>query len=276
MPFAESHSARLHYTVRGRGTQTVLLIPGFGCCAGEWGEEFLAYLARDLRVICMDNRGVGDSRSDTPNWRMEDMAADVCAVLNAAGIERAHIAGASMGGLIAQRIACTAPARAISLILISTSLPYCDPEVKPPNDEAIAAFCPQLGVSKRDRHLQLLRVLTSPGFVDRNPELIERLVETRVRARIAGTVVRTQGDAMFEGPYGMRASPLHVPVLVVHGEDDALTPIANGRGLAARCPGARTAWLARCGHYPYLERPLESARQIVDFVSSSAQLEKVS
>src|ERR1700751_416956 len=119
MAFVENQGARIYWDEQGQG-EPVLLIMGLGYPSAMWYRTRPALAAR-YRTIAMDNRGVG--RSDTPPgpYSIRLMAWDAAAVLNAAGIERAHVFGVSMGGMIAQEFVLQYPRRVLSLILGCTA-----------------------------------------------------------------------------------------------------------------------------------------------------------
>src|SRR5262249_39708267 len=120
MPYATStDGVRIHYEQLGAG-EPVLLIMGLGSNAYGWYRT-IPWLASDYQVIAFDNRGTG--RSDVPAgaYAITQMAADAAAVLDAARIQRAHVVGASLGGMIAQQLALAQPQRLRTLVLICTT-----------------------------------------------------------------------------------------------------------------------------------------------------------
>src|SRR6266852_2712676 len=116
---ARNGDVRLAYEVRGEG-EAVLFVHGLGYDRLGWGP-LPGLLARDYRVITFDNRGVGESDVPDGPYSVAQMTADAVAVLDAAGRERAHVVGVSLGGFIAQEIALTYPERVQKLVLASTS-----------------------------------------------------------------------------------------------------------------------------------------------------------
>jgi 3-oxoadipate enol-lactonase len=265
MPFASAEGATIHYVVEGAGPDAVLLLMGLGGHHSEWGEPFVAELARDHRVIRMDNRGIEQSQSATSTWTMEDMAEDARAVLDALGLRRAHVVGTSMGGMIAQTLALAHPARVSKLVLSATM--FGGAEVHPPEPRAQEALGPQPGVSVAEQRRNGLRALAGPAFLSNHGPLIDLLVAQRDRHPTSAATFRTQLEAIIVSDRSQRVATIRCPTLVIHGELDPLVPVANGRMLAERIPGARFVMLPDCGHMPHLEFPLESANAIRDFLS---------
>jgi 3-oxoadipate enol-lactonase len=264
MPFAKTPSANLHYTVRGSGSNTLLFIQGLGAHASEWGEPFLQPLSERYRVVCMDNRGIGESQTDVLGFSLLDMAEDACAVLDAVGAQRAYLAGTSMGGMISQLLAAEHPERVERLALMSTT--FGGREALPPTPEAGNALLPAPGVSPRDLHERTLRALTAPGFADAHPQLIAELANLRGRVPTRGRIFKAQFAALASSDRSKIVQTLQMPTLVLHGDEDALIPIENGRQLAARIPGAEFALLTGCGHFPHFEQPQQNADVLLAFL----------
>jgi pimeloyl-ACP methyl ester carboxylesterase len=265
MPFANSELATIHYEVRGDGPETLLLIMGLGGHASEWGDPFLSPLAAKYRVVTMDNRGIGESTHESEAWTMLDMAHDAGAVLDALGVEHAFVGGTSMGGMVAQTLAIEQPERVARLVLMSTSFGGREPA--PPEPDAAAALLPVKDVPLAELHRRALKVLTGPGFADSRRELIDALADERQRVPTRGRVFKAQFGAIVADDRSQRVRQLQLPTLVVHGDQDPLIPVENGKLLAARIPGARFVLLEGCGHFPHFERPVETSNAILEFLS---------
>ena len=267
MPFANGHGATIHYTEEGGGRETVVLVMGLGGHATEWGSVFVADLARDHRVIRFDNRGVAQSTTTAQSWTLEDMADDVCAVLDALGASRAHIVGTSMGGMVAQLAAARHASRVDRLVLMATHFGGSD--VVPPEPQAMAALGPMPGLSVAEQRRRGLRTLTSDGFADDHADLIEMLVAQRERNPTSGPVFNMQVHALLASDRSQLVSSIRAPTLVIHGDHDPLIPAENGRRLSERIPGAEFIVLPGCGHLPHLEKPTETASAIREFLARS-------
>ena len=116
MPHADVAGRRLHYLRRGEG-EPLLLIMGMSGNHLHWREPFLSELERDHDVIAFDNRGTGHSDREEEPFSIADMAEDAAGLLEALGIDRAHVVGVSMGGMIAQELASRHPERVRTLVL---------------------------------------------------------------------------------------------------------------------------------------------------------------
>jgi 3-oxoadipate enol-lactonase len=265
MPFAVTSNARLHYTISGEGEHTLLLLMGLGGHASEWGEPFLSRLRPHYRVVCMDNRGIGQSESRVDQWTLEDMAHDALAVLAATGCERGFVAGTSMGGMIAQLVALLGPSHVERLALMSTH--FGGPDSLPPTERAASVFVPQAGASQGEVQRRSMRILTASGFADRHPEIIDALAALREREVTRARVFRAQFGAIVAGDRSQAVRSLRLPTLIIHGLDDGLVPVDNGRSLAERIPGAELVLLEACGHFPHIEKPEQCASALIRFLS---------
>ena len=224
----------------------VVLIMGLGASSRLW-YRLLPWLAREHRVILFDNRGTGSSAPVRGRLTMGGLAGDAVTVLDAAGIERAHVVGASMGGMIAQHLALDHRDRVRSLVLACTT-PGGRSGAPPWRLLASAAVRPLLG-SRRSFPLvapslyaaaTLRRPARSRGRGPRSPDGRRDLSAHALRA--AGRD-RASRHALPAGR-ARRAARL----LVVHGLEDRLVPPARGRELAELIPGAHLELIPACGH----------------------------
>jgi len=238
-----SDGASIHYEIHGSG-EPVLLIMGLGSNAYGWYRT-IPWLAERHRVIAFDNRGTG--RSDVPEggYAIAQMARDAAAVLDAAGHETAHVAGASLGGMIAQRLALEHGARLRSLILFCTT-PGGAHAVSA-SDEVMAGL-----VAGGDDPAAVYRrnawFLYGDKTRSRHPKRIEEDLEQRskIPTTPAGYFGQLQAAALHDTWDELPS--LRLPTLVVHGDADLLIPPENGHRLAQRIPGAELLLVPGAGH----------------------------
>ncbi|MDE3096792.1 MAG: alpha/beta fold hydrolase [Chloroflexota bacterium] len=143
MPLAEAAGARIYFESHGSG-EPLLLIAGFGSNTTVYWAN-IPELARHFRVIAIDPRGSGRSDAPPGPYTMSQLAEDCRAVLDACGVDAAHVAGASMGGMIAQHLALRFPGRVRGLVLACTTPGL--PHHVPPPDEAVALFMEAAGIA---------------------------------------------------------------------------------------------------------------------------------
>jgi 3-oxoadipate enol-lactonase len=228
MATVRNGSVQLWWDEEGSG-DPVLLIMGFSYPSDMWHRVWPA-LTDDFRVIRFDNRGVG--RSDAPRgaYSIADMADDAVAVLDAAGVPRAHVYGASMGGGIAQELALRHPERVASLVLGCTAAP--------PRNDGPPAKIPRIMRIIPPRFIIGLRARRNYG-ADVPEEAIkaDRAILRATRQTSHGLI--GQGLAIAAYHSKERVGAITVPTLVIHGDQDATVPVELGRELAGLIPGAR-------------------------------------
>jgi pimeloyl-ACP methyl ester carboxylesterase len=243
MPFVEHNGARLHWSALGKG-EPVVLIMGLGCSSAMW-FRVAPQLAKRHRVILLDNRGSGQTQvAHFVVHRVAHMAADVVAVLAAAGEASAHVIGFSMGGMIAQQLAIDFPARVRSLALLGTHsggiwAEQAEPEVR------------QLLFDKATMDAEASLRAMRPYTYAR--ATADALFDEDALVRLANQPSARDYQAQLVALIGWSAyldlPRLACPTLVMHGLQDQLIPPANARRTAERIPGARLIELADASHW---------------------------
>ena len=257
MPYATASGGhRVHFREFGsRRDPTLVLVQGLALDGRFW-FELPERLASDpeqpWHVLVPDNRGTGKSDMPRRPWTMGDMADDVAAVLDAAGVRRAVVVGISMGGMISQQVALRHPARVEGLVLMATwpGLPHGKlPELRMVGDLVGS------GLLQRRQIDAVARLLLPDHAV---PQARELLADWFALMRAQPPRRRTfvgQFGAITTHSTGRRLDQIHVPVRVVHGAEDRLVPPRNSEILAAGIPGAELEVLPRIGHaIPLLDR----------------------
>lgn len=253
--------------------EPVLLVMGLGMQLTAWPDSFVRGLAdAGHRVLRFDNRDIGlSTRLDhlpAPNLLWESMklrvglpvrapyplsamADDALGVLDALGIERAHVVGASMGGMIAQRMALAAPERVLTLTsIMSTSgarhLPGPQPRVlqvmlSRPRDHSEPALLAH--------YTRLFQAIGSPAYPVPVAELRKRILDSVRRGGYRPACTARQLAAVAaDVNRAQELGRIRAPTLVLHGADDPLVPVACGEDTARRIPGARFVAIAGMGH----------------------------
>lgn len=244
----------------------LLLVMGLATQMLGWPDEFCQTIAdAGFHVIRFDNRDIGLSTHldeagapdlaallsgqpvDAP-YSLGDMADDAAGLLAALGIDRAHVVGASMGGMIAQELALRHPDRVQSLTSIMSTT---GPAVGPPRPEAAAAlFSPPPSNEEEagQRAIAVYSVIGSPGYPLDEEGLAARAAESFRRANDPAGVMRQLTAIQTSGDRAERLADLDVPALVIHGEDDPLVQLEGGIATAKAIPGARLVTFAGMGH----------------------------
>ena len=289
MPTTTANNISIAYEDHGNPDHpAILLIMGFGAQLTLWPDEFVeALVGHGFRVIRYDNRDIGLSHKfdgvKAPGpikltilsklgfkpkvpYDLGDMADDGAGLMDALGIERAHIVGASMGGMIAQRFALRHPDKAISLTSIFSTTG--SSKVPPADREAIAALTKRPDSTDEDvlvRHgVYLSGVIGSPGYPADPKRLEERVRSTVRRSFYPEGPLRHMAAIIGDGDRTAALRTLDVPTLVLHGEADPLVKVEGGRATADAIPGAKLKTYAGWGHDLPVELIEPLARDIAE------------
>jgi 3-oxoadipate enol-lactonase len=249
--FASNEDIRLNFESIGSGT-AVLLIMGLGLPAAAWWRT-IPVLAGSLRVIAFDNRGSG--RSDCPPgpYSVADMARDAVAVLDAAGVERAHVYGISLGGMIAQELAMQHSERVCALVLGATSPGGA--AAAPPDEETIAFLRRRPTMPAEEGRWASVPYLYSERTRRGGGSRISEDLARRRSLPFDANGYNAQLAAAATHDAGSRLRGITVPTLIVHGSEDRMVPPDNGRALAAAIPGADLHLLDDAGHLYTTDEP---------------------
>ena len=236
MPSVTRDGVTIDYAVDGNPEgPTVLLLEGLGY--GRWMWRWLAEaLGDDYEVLRPDNRGTGDSDVPEGPYTVAEMAADAAAVLDDRGVDAVHVCGASMGGMIAQELALTDD-RVASVTLLCTS-PGGDDAVPTPSEVQEHIFSAPEDADSRERIRYLMEPAVSDGFYDREPDLVDRIVDWRLAGDATPTGREAQAAAVAAFDASDRLGGLSAPTLVLHGTADRVLPVGNADVLADSLPHA--------------------------------------
>lgn len=276
MPQAKVGEVELCYESIGEG-KPLLMIMGIGCQLVFWPDELCQSLVeRGFRVIRFDNRDVGQSsrldhlgvpdvRRELVRWglglpvrapyRLDAMADDAAGLLDALGLDRVHVMGASMGGMIAQLLAIRHPERVASLTSIM-SHPG-DRWSGLPQPRALRALLrppPRTREQAQDSWVEFFRVVGSPGFPFDEAHVRDRAGLHFDRGPSPRGLVRQMTAILAQGDRRPALSRLRMPALVVHGTEDPLVQLRGGERIARALPGAELLRITGMGHD--LPRPM--------------------
>jgi len=254
MPKAHNGAVQIEYETFGDDRpETVILVNGLGSQMTRWPVAFCEKLVtKGYRTIRFDNRDTGKSTwiGHGESYVLKDMAADAMAVLDAAGVDKAHIAGVSMGGMIVQRMAIDYPDRVLSLTSIM-SAPSGDVVATP---EAMAVISNPPPDPKADYEafvahgMKNARTIGSPGYPWTDEELRARVVAEHARAFNPAGVGRQRKAIGADGDRTAELKKLNVPTVILHGADDPLVQPVGGIDTANAIPGAELRIIPGMGH----------------------------
>jgi len=248
------------YDVEGAG-EPLLMIQGLGYGRRGWGPS-PALLARRFRVVTFDNRGFGGSETTEGPYTTAQLATDALAVLDAAGIEQAHVVGISLGGMIAQELALAAPERVRKLVLCSTTPG--GPESVPMPQQTVALMGRQPKLDPREA----MQLFVENALSSEPPAgLVDEIVAYRMAnpPNAAGWYAQASAGAAHDAL--ARLGAIRAPTLVVHGTADNVVDAGNAPLIADAIPGARLELFEGVGHLLPWERPGEFVALVEDFLA---------
>ncbi|HEX5379373.1 MAG TPA: alpha/beta fold hydrolase [Phenylobacterium sp.] len=289
MPQITANGIALEYDIHGpEAGDPVLLIMGFGAQMTQWSPQFIGELTgRGYRVIVHDNRDVGLSEKfdaagvpdmqkvygalmsgQTPDvpYTLDDMAADSAGLLDALGVERAHIVGASMGGMIAQMVAANHPEKSLSLVSVMSTTG--NPALPPAKPEAMAVLMTPSPDPATDMAAYVAngvkgqKVIGSPGYPTEEAVTAERVKNNALRSYYPVGRSRQMSAIVASGDRRGALAAITVPTVVIHGADDPLVPVEGGKDTAATIPGAELHIVPGMGH----DLPAQIIPQICDLI----------
>jgi 3-oxoadipate enol-lactonase len=247
-------------TTKRHVNDPLVLISGLG--QGSWVWRWvLPALERGRRVIAFDHRGTGPLSNVAARESVEEMAADVRAELD----EPAHVLGFSMGGYVALTLGLAEPGLVRSLVLAGTGAGGPDRVARPAH--VARAFDEAFGLPPEEFGRLTMPYTVSPGWCDAHPERFEEILAARLERPTQDATILAHVAACYAFyDAGLEVEQIEAPALVVHGDEDLIVPVENGRRLAARLPNAEYVELPDRGHNLMLEDPETLGRLVGDFL----------
>jgi pimeloyl-ACP methyl ester carboxylesterase len=250
----------LAYDVEGAG-EPLLMVQGLGYGRTGWGPA-PARLARRFEVVTFDNRGFGGSEITAGPYTTAQLATDALALLDELEIERAHVVGISLGGMIAQELVLAAPARVTKLVLCSTTAGGPTAVPMPAQTVALMGRQPQLDPQ------EAMRLFVENALSPSPPDgLVDEIVAYRTANPPDGAGWYAQASAGAAHDAMARLDEIRVPTLVVHGTADNVVDAGNAPLIAEAIPGARLELLDGVGHLVPWERPEEFVALVEEFLA---------
>lgn len=292
MAQVQANGITIEYDEHGKpGDPPVLLVMGLGAQMTLWPQELVdALVARGFRVIRYDNRDIGLSHkmegAKAPGivkmmllskfglkpkvpYTLADMAEDGIGLLDALGIDKAHIVGASMGGMIAQHMAFSHPERVLTLTSIMSTTGH--RKLPQGSREAIGVLTKRPASMEEDvlveHGVKVAHAIGSPGYRADPNALRERSRALIKRSFYPQGMPRQLAAIIADGDRRERLQSVKAPTLVIHGEDDPLVPLAGGQDTAAHIRGAKLKTIPGMGH----DLPLELVDEIADAIAEHAK-----
>jgi 3-oxoadipate enol-lactonase len=269
MPRLTVNGVGIRVEVTGEG-HPLLLVMGLGAGLDTWLAQRDVFAAR-YRVIAFDNRGAGASDCPDPPWTVADMAADAIGILDALGIERAHVLGVSMGGMIAQEMAIRHPER-IGRLVVAVSFARPDPIRR--TFLLQRSWARMRGADPHAESVASLPWLLTPALLNDPPRLATVLDVIGAMRFMEPQAYARQIDAILEHTTLARLPEVRAPTLVLAAAEDVLTPVYLSEEIAAAIPDAHLQVLPRGGHGVLIEYADDFNRAVLEWLGGAPDEEK--
>ncbi|MYW95945.1 alpha/beta hydrolase [Amycolatopsis rubida] len=267
MPRAQANGLELEYDTFGDpAAPPIVLVMGLGAQMITWEEGFCELLAsRGFHVVRFDNRDAGLStwfdELGAPDlagivagtapapYLLSDLADDIVGLFDALGFAKAHVVGASMGGMVAQQLAIDHPDRLLSLTsIMSTTGDQSVGQVSPAALATLTKPAPETREEQIEQSVANYRVTGSPGYPATEECLRRRATRSYDRARHPVGMQRQAAAVVASGDRTERLHDVRVPAVVLHGDSDVMIDVSGGKATAAAIPDAELVIVAGMGH----------------------------
>jgi pimeloyl-ACP methyl ester carboxylesterase len=261
MPKIFTRATEIYYHEIGQGP-ALLLVPGLGAHSKIWGP-FPKRFAEGRRVIVFDPRGLGKSSAGEEPLTLDLMASDVIAVLDAAAADTAALLGASLGALVALKVALEYPERVSRLILVTPAF------FRSRHGDWMLQTLRLLAerLSPQEFIQALMPLAFAPPFFEKGFGMIKEVSRMLTPTPAEMEQIKRQLDALQDEEMPEDLSMLKIPTLLIAGSRDILAPVEGARHLAAKIRGSRLITLPDAGHSPFVEATEDVVKEIRSFLT---------
>lgn len=264
MPYSKVNGIQVYYEEHGSGFP-LLLVQGLGYPSGMWFAQIPEMSAR-FRTIVLDNRGVGKSDKPDEEYTVALMASDAAGLLKSLGVQKAHVAGVSLGGYIAQELALHEPELVDRLVLLATS---CGGPCYLELTKSLWGEIAKLAGLPPERIIREgMAFATTEEFYRVRPDLIDRSVAVRMEVLQPYYAFTRQSAAAMNFDSRDRAGLIRHPTLILAGARDRVMPLVLTEELARKIPHCRMRVIPNAAHLLFLEAAEEVNREIIDFLTA--------
>jgi len=268
MAWADLSDCRCFYEVVGDG-EPLIMIPGLAATSRVW-DPIVPDLSQFFSLILYDNRGIGKSLAKRKPNTLSDMVSDIVELLDFLQIDRVHVLGASLGGVIAQRLAIDHPSRINRLVLVS-----CADAFSPYLRQITMLLAHSLRRFPKEMFVRTLELLaTAPEFLDANADLVEQRVQNKCRTRVSARAVGNQLRCLARSEVDPKHYRIVAPTLVVAGEYDPIIPGCYARRMSEKIPGSVYVSVPNAGHNPLIDHPQQVLARVIEFLQDRGPAEQ--
>ncbi len=248
---------KIAYRITGNGPPVMMLM-GFGATMDLWSEAFIKSLSKHFQVIVLDNRGTGASIGPEGPVSIKDFATDIVGLMDKLGFKKAHIFGISMGGMIAQQVAVSYPERVEKLVLGATT---CASKFIRKNPALLGLFLFKIWPTFA------IGTMISKEYLRQHPEAIEPIKSYAKKNPSKLKVLRLQSAAVRGYDLSEEIQHIAIPTLILVGTGDRIINPENSDIIAAKIKGSRLVKFSGVGHFFPLEKPEETTREVLGFLT---------
>ena len=267
MSIAKSGDLNMEYYVEGSGPP-LLMIMGLGGQSSSWGEPLLEGLQKRFTTVRFSNRGTGATDKPTTGFTIPQMAGDAAGLMRGIGIEKAHVFGISMGGMIAQELVLNHPEQVQGLVLGCTN---CGPAHSVSvAAQTIARFGQIMQLPVEERIQRYWETCVTPEFMEARADFLQRILELGMATPTPMETFGMQFGAVQSFDTYDRLPQVKSPTLILQGDRDMLVPVENAEILHGRIPGSQVRIIEGTGHCFFWERSDEVIEEVVGFLSGVA------
>ena len=261
MPTVKVNGCNIYHETHGQGDPLVLIM---GLRRNlEWWYHQIPFLAQHFKVAVFDNRGAGRSEKPKIDYSIRLFADDTAALMDALGIDHAHVVGVSMGGYIAQELAINHPQKVTDLILGCTSCG--GKKVVMMSDERMAKFTAIQNLSPEEILHKNMDIFFSDEYVASNPSTIAEFIKISMRHYQPADAFERQFAACLKHDTTDRLSKINQPTLIMTGDDDPLVPPENSFNLKEFLPHAQLSVFPKGRHCFFMEFADRFNKEVISF-----------
>ncbi len=260
---------KMGYQMQGSGPFLILLA---GLGYGRWlWENQVGPLSEKFAVLTVDNRGIGESETPPPPYTVREMAEDIKSLLDSLDIKKAHVAGCSLGGFIAQQLALEHPQLVDKLILMSTT--GGGKESKNASLKTITALkAAQLKKDPQEKTIAILKLTVGQEFFQDNYKMVEDIGQKFLQQKATSQGIQGQNNAGIQfwqkDNRWNDLDRIESETLIITGSEDKIVPPANSDTLVGKIPGAKKEVIEGAGHLVMWEKPADLNSILIDFLTS--------
>ncbi|MFW9887838.1 MAG: alpha/beta fold hydrolase [Candidatus Thorarchaeota archaeon] len=271
MPFETVGDIDIYYEIHGPpDAPPLVLIGGWASYRWIWFRQVPAFKEK-FRCIVFDNRGAGRSSKPDYPYSIQMFADDTVGLIDALGIEKAHILGISMGGLIAQQIAISYPEKVRSLIVVSSHFGGSNSVPMDDRTMALLVALPTETISKEQAREMRYRATFSPQFIQENMSVIAQIDKWAEMHPTPLFAQIRQSTAVGDFNSESDLKQISTPTLVIHGDADLAVPPKNGEMIANIIPNSRLVLIEGGSHFSIIEKYSEFNNAVMSFIDEQEQ-----